>query len=39
VIKALLVDGVDDLELTSPLTDTQLGDAEVWIPSYALLAA
>jgi uncharacterized phage protein gp47/JayE len=39
VIAALLVSGVDDLELSSPILDTQLADAAVWIPSYSLLTA
>ncbi len=39
VIRALLVDGVDDLDLTAPAADVQLGDLEVWLPSYSLTTA
>lgn len=39
VIRALLVDGVDDLELQIPMSDVQLTDSQVWVPFYSLLAA
>lgn len=39
VIRALLVDGVEDLELSSPAADYQLADVEIWLPSYALVTA
>lgn len=39
VIRALLVPGVDDLELSAPSADYQLASGEVWIPTYALTAA
>jgi len=37
VIRALLVDNVDDLDLTTPLLDVQIGQTDVWLPSYALV--
>lgn len=39
VVRALLVDGVDDLELTTPAADYQLSDLQIWIPSYQLVTA
>ncbi len=39
IIKALLVDDLDDLELTAPLNDFVLLTNEVWVPSYGLTAA
>lgn len=39
IIKALVVDGVDDLTLNEPLDDFTLNLGEVWIPSYALVPA
>lgn len=37
IIRALLVDGLEDLELTSP-GDTTLGIDEVFVPTYSLTA-
>lgn len=36
LIQALVVDGVDDLELSTPAGDYQLGPNEVWVPTYLL---
>jgi hypothetical protein len=36
LINALLVSGVEDLELSTPTADYQLGPTEVWLPSFAL---
>lgn len=39
IIRALFVDGIDDIDLTTPAADAQLTDNQVWIPSYSLAAA
>lgn len=39
IIRALLVDDLEDLELAQPATDFALGDNDVWVPSYSLTAA
>jgi hypothetical protein len=37
IIRALLVDGASDLELTAPAADVQIGANDVWVPSYSLI--
>lgn len=39
VIRALFVDGVEDIDLATPMADIQMADNQVWVPSYSLLAA
>lgn len=38
IIRELMVDGVNDLDLSAPAADLQLALDEVWVPSYSLTA-
>lgn len=39
VIWALMNTGLEDLELLAPVADFQLGDNEIWVPTYSITVA